>query len=69
LLIFMNAEQIFFGSNSTRLVLKILLSVLLFVVILHISLSEKAAAFFPRKERKITRTPFDLPPPPPTFDD
>jgi hypothetical protein len=66
MLIFLNVEQIFFGSDTGRLIVKILLSVLLFVVILHISLSDKASAFF---ARKIKPTRIDHPPPPPSFDD
>ena len=70
MLIFANISKILFPGDNPELVVglvfRILYSVLVFIVIMHISLSDRVAAFFPRK---ISMTPLEHPPPPPTFDD
>lgn len=70
MIIFANLSKVLLPENSAEhtggIILRILLSILLFVVVAHIAFSERSEAFF---IRKIASPAIDHPPPPPTFDD
>ncbi len=69
MVIFANLSKVLFPSDSdqsmTGIVIQVLFSVLLGIVILHISLSDKMEAFF---IGKVDSSRLDHPPPPPSFD-
>jgi len=72
MLIFVNLGKVLFPSDTPQsmvsIVIEILFSIFVFVVTLHISLSDKVAAFFARKAEPIPLN--HLPPPqPPSFEE
>ncbi|MBP7377673.1 MAG: hypothetical protein KA956_14470 [Pyrinomonadaceae bacterium] len=69
MVIFANLSKVLFPSDSDQsmvsIVIRVLYSVFLVIVILHISLSDKMEAFF---TAKADPSRIDHPPPPPSFD-